>query len=380
MTMETEQGVEAGPEPVIAFLEAVADGLGAGSGACAVVMEAGQPRAFGVGMVGASAKRAALAGLIWLLEETPRDRPLLVLNANNPDVATPIRRGWGVGWVKRKWHQANGKPVSEADLWQKAFALMEGRSVVVGGGSYSDGTLCPSPLAVAREEMRLAFARDKYVVEPWVRRYASDRDPRVVAAEADKAGMVLVPREPPGPAVPGKFVLVHVAGQCEFGAGECPGGWAALVVHGERRRLLTGGEGATTAHRMILTGVIEALKESPPDAAIEVRARDAELMESGAKWLPGWRVRGWRRANGEPVPEQEQWEEVVRLAAGRPVTWTEVQLRAAQPGDHEVMEQARAEMRGAARKAGWAPPSSGAGSLTLRRPGAGGAAAGGEER
>ena len=53
-------------------------------------------------------------------------------------------------------------------------------------------------------------------------------------------------------------VIIYTDGACKGNPG--PGGWGVLMISGERRRELCGGETMTTNNRMELTAAIEALR------------------------------------------------------------------------------------------------------------------------
>jgi len=52
-------------------------------------------------------------------------------------------------------------------------------------------------------------------------------------------------------------VIIYTDGACSGNPG--PGGWGAILVHGENRKELSGGEPETTNNRMELQAAIEAL-------------------------------------------------------------------------------------------------------------------------
>ena len=67
-----------------------------------------------------------------------------------------------------------------------------------------------------------------------------------------------------------KQVTIYTDGACSGNPG--PGGWGAILMYGQHRRELSGGEANTTNNRMELTAVIQALsllKEYAPDAEID---------------------------------------------------------------------------------------------------------------
>ena len=54
-----------------------------------------------------------------------------------------------------------------------------------------------------------------------------------------------------------KTVTIYTDGACSGNPG--PGGWGAILMYGEHKKELSGGEAQTTNNRMELTAVITAL-------------------------------------------------------------------------------------------------------------------------
>ena len=130
------------------------------------------------------------------------------------------------------------------------------------------------------------------------------------------------------------IVDIYTDGACRGNPG--PGGWAALLLFGEREKALSGAERLTTNNRMELTAVIEAL-----DALKRpVRARvytDSQYVRRGiTEWLAGWKAKGWRTADRKPVKNQDLWERLERLAAAHHIEWHWVPGHAGVPGNERV--------------------------------------------
>ncbi len=108
-----------------------------------------------------------------------------------------------------------------------------------------------------------------------------------------------------------KKVKIYTDGACSGNPG--PGGWGAVLMYGERKKELSGGEEMTTNNRMELTAVISALNALKEPCHVELYT-DSQYIANAINehWLTNWVRRGWRRKGG-PVKNADLWQELVRL-------------------------------------------------------------------
>ena len=114
-------------------------------------------------------------------------------------------------------------------------------------------------------------------------------------------------------------VDIYTDGACSGNPG--PGGWGALLRMGGHEKELFGGEADTTNNRMELTAVIRALAalKRPVHARVHT---DSQYVQKGiSEWIHGWKKRGWRTADRQPVKNAELWRELDALAARHRIEW-----------------------------------------------------------
>jgi ribonuclease HI len=72
---------------------------------------------------------------------------------------------------------------------------------------------------------------------------------------------------------------------------------------------------------MELTAAIEALNALKRPCAVELYT-DSEYVQKGIHtWLPRWKKRGFRTADGGPVKNQDLWEKLDQAANRHEVAW-----------------------------------------------------------
>jgi ribonuclease HI len=102
-----------------------------------------------------------------------------------------------------------------------------------------------------------------------------------------------------------KKVQIITDGSCLGNPG--PGGWAAILRHGDHHKEIWGSEPHTTNNRMELTAAIEGLKALRVQCDVEV-VTDSEYMKNGiTTWIHGWKRKGWMTAAKKPVVNQDLW-------------------------------------------------------------------------
>jgi len=114
-------------------------------------------------------------------------------------------------------------------------------------------------------------------------------------------------------------VTIHTDGGCLGNPG--PGGWAAVLRHGERVREISGGELATTNNRMELRAAIEALRALKQPCAVELFT-DSEYLRNGiTAWIRGWKARGWVTKEKKPVKNADLWRDLDAACERHRIKW-----------------------------------------------------------
>lgn len=89
-----------------------------------------------------------------------------------------------------------------------------------------------------------------------------------------------------------------------------PGGWGLVVRREGMEQRFNGHAPSTTNNRMEMTAVLEALRCLDPGEAASVHSDSQLLIKGCSEWMPGWKRKGWRKADGNPVLNQDLWHAI----------------------------------------------------------------------
>jgi ribonuclease HI len=109
-----------------------------------------------------------------------------------------------------------------------------------------------------------------------------------------------------------KTVTIYTDGACSGNPG--PGGWGAILMYGQHRRELSGGEAQTTNNRMELTAVIRALECLKEPCTVELWSDSKYVIDGLSKgWAKSWRARGWVKSDKKPALNPDLWGRLLEL-------------------------------------------------------------------
>jgi ribonuclease HI len=129
-------------------------------------------------------------------------------------------------------------------------------------------------------------------------------------------------------------VEIYTDGACKGNPG--PGGWGALMIAGEHRKEIFGGERNTTNNRMELKAVIEALTALKRPCEVVIHT-DSQYVQKGiSEWIHNWKLRGWKTAAKEPVKNADLWQALDAAQAQHKVEWRWVKGHAGHDGNERA--------------------------------------------
>lgn len=129
-------------------------------------------------------------------------------------------------------------------------------------------------------------------------------------------------------------VTIYTDGACKGNPGL--GGWGALLIAGDHKKELFGGELNTTNNRMELKAVIEALSQLKRPCEVIVHT-DSQYVQKGiSEWIHGWKVRGWKTASKAPVKNVDLWQQLDLAQATHRIEWRWVKGHAGHDGNERA--------------------------------------------
>ena len=120
-----------------------------------------------------------------------------------------------------------------------------------------------------------------------------------------------------------KKVTIYTDGACSGNPG--PGGWGAVLIYGDIRKEMSGGDNETTNNRMEMTAAIMALSALKEPCEVILYSDSAYLVNAfNQNWLEKWLANGWKTSNKKPVENQDLWLRLIDLSATHAITWRKV--------------------------------------------------------
>lgn len=142
-----------------------------------------------------------------------------------------------------------------------------------------------------------------------------------------------------------KRVTIYTDGACEGNPG--PGGWAAVLMHKDARKEITGVCPATTNNRMELTAAIEALRAVREPCEIDLYTDSRYLQQGITVWCQAWKRTAWKRKK-KPLKNVDLWKDLDAETQRHEVNWHWVRGHAADVQNErcdKLAVQAIAELR-----------------------------------
>lgn len=139
------------------------------------------------------------------------------------------------------------------------------------------------------------------------------------------------------------FVTIYTDGACSGNPG--PGGWGVILMHGQNKKELSGGETDTTNNRMELLAVIRGLKTLTKPCDVELYSDSAYVINAfNQNWIENWQKNDWKTSSKAPVKNKDLWLELLSLLKVHNVKFIKVKGHSDNQFNNRCDELARNEI------------------------------------
>ena len=120
-----------------------------------------------------------------------------------------------------------------------------------------------------------------------------------------------------------KQIKIYTDGACSGNPG--PGGYGAILMYGENKREISGGEANTTNNKMELMAAIVALETLKEPCDVELYSDSAYLVNAyNQNWIEGWKKKNWKNSSKQDVKNRDLWERLEKQTAIHNVNFIKV--------------------------------------------------------
>ena len=127
------------------------------------------------------------------------------------------------------------------------------------------------------------------------------------------------------------MINIYTDGACKGNPG--PGGWGALILQGDTKNEIYGGEANTTNNRMEIMAVIRALRTINAENEITVFTDSTYVQKGINEWIAKWKINGWRTSNKKEVKNKDLWVQLDNLTSQLKINWIWVKGHSGHPGN-----------------------------------------------
>ena len=119
---------------------------------------------------------------------------------------------------------------------------------------------------------------------------------------------------------------IYTDGACSGNPGK--GGWAAIILDGNKQSILSGSESNTTNNRMELMAPIMALKKVKKNSEITIYTDSKYVKDGITEWIKKWKLNNWKSASKKPVKNKDLWVKLDSTCEKHKISWKWVKAHA----------------------------------------------------
>ena len=135
------------------------------------------------------------------------------------------------------------------------------------------------------------------------------------------------------------MIKIYTDGSCIGNPG--PGGWAAIILNGDKKDIISGKKKNTTNNQMELMAAIMALVFFQKKQKIRIYTDSNYVKEGITNWIKFWEKNNWKTANKKKVKNVELWIKLNTLSNFHDVEWQWVKGHSGDPMNNMVDKLAK---------------------------------------
>ena len=135
------------------------------------------------------------------------------------------------------------------------------------------------------------------------------------------------------------MIKIYTDGSCIGNPG--PGGWAAIILNGDKKDIISGRKKNTTNNQMELMAAIKALVFFSKKQKIRIYTDSNYVKEGITNWIKIWEKNNWKTANKKKVKNIELWIKLNTLSNFHDIEWKWVKAHSGDPMNNMVDKLAR---------------------------------------
>ena len=136
-----------------------------------------------------------------------------------------------------------------------------------------------------------------------------------------------------------KQITLYTDGSCLGNPG--PGGYGTILIYKGHRKELAQGYQLTTNNRMELMAAIAGLQALNESCQVSLTTDSQYVRQGITQWIHGWKKKGWKTANREPVKNVDLWLLLDAEIQRHDVEWHWVKGHSGHPENERCDELAR---------------------------------------
>jgi len=135
------------------------------------------------------------------------------------------------------------------------------------------------------------------------------------------------------------MIKIYTDGSCIGNPG--PGGWAAIILNGDKQSIISGKKKNTTNNQMELMAAIKALVFFSKKQKIRIYTDSNYVKEGITDWKKIWEKNNWKTANKKKVKNVELWIKLNTLSNFHDIEWLWIKGHSGNPMNNMVDKLAK---------------------------------------